>query len=386
MAGARIGVDLTWWSNPRGLGRFTRSLFRHLLLLDDGAIYVPVCRAQDAAGLEAAVGVEPIGVRLRPDGSATPSRGPRELARLTRAVGAGDLDVFVFPSVAGWFPVIGPPTVVGVHDLIASELGGLVFAGRRLRALAWRLKEHVAVRGAARVFTVSQVSRAQVAERFGLDPADMTVVREAPDPAFWPRPRAEVDRRLGELGLSRAGYVVYVGGITPRKNIEVLLDAYTRLARGREVPLLVLVGALDRGAARAFAPRLKERIRQQGLEEHVRLPGFVGDDTLACLYSGALAMVSPSPVEGFGLPAVEAAACGAPTVLSDIPAHRESLGAAGLWFDPRSAAELAGQLARLLEDGEVRSDLGARGRLAVSALSWEGTARAVRGVIAEALG
>lgn len=373
MAGARIGVDLTWWSNPRGLGRFSRSLFRHLLRLDDGATYVPLCRVQDAALLEVPVGVEPIGVRLRPDRSATPSRGPRERLRLTRAVHAGDLDVFVFPSVAGWFPVIGTPTVVGVHDLIASELGGLVFAGRRARALAWRLKEHAAVRGAARVFTVSQVSRAKVAERFGLDCADMTVVREAPDPAFWPRPRAEVERRLGELGLPRAGYVVYVGGITPRKNVEVLLDAYSRLVPGREVPPLVLVGALDRGAARAFAPRLAERIRRQGLEEHVRMPGFVGDDALACLYTGALAMVNPSPVEGFGLPAVEAAACGAPTVLSDIPAHRESMGEAGLWFDARSAEELARQLARLLEDGALRAEVGAGGRQAVSALSWEAT-------------
>ena len=133
-------------------------------------------------------------------------------------------------------------------------------------------------------------------------------------------------------------------------------------------------------------PRLRERIQQLGLEERVRLPGFVSDDVLACLYTGALAMVSPSPVEGFGLPAVEAAACGAPTVLSDIPAHRETLGDAGLRFDPQSAEQLTAQLARVLGDGELRAELGPRGRHAVSALTWDRTARAVRSVIDEALG
>jgi glycosyltransferase involved in cell wall biosynthesis len=230
------------------------------------------------------------------------------------------------------------------------------------------------------------VSRAKVAERFGLDPAGITVVREAADPVFAPRPPAEVERQLAGLGLSRAGYVVYVGGISPRKNVEVLLDAYARLSQDGDVPPLVLVGALDRGRARAFVPRLMDTIGQMGLEEHVRLPGFVSDDALACLYTGALAMVSPSPVEGFGLPAVEAIACGAPTVLSDIPAHRETVGTAGLLFDAHSAEQLAGQLARVLGDGELRADLRTRGRQAVSALSWEGTARAVRGVIDEALG
>ena len=385
MAGVRIGVDLTWWSNPRGLGRFTRNLFRHLVALDEGDRYVGVCRAEDLDRIRAASRYEPVAVRLAPDRAGTPSRSPRELLRLTRAVRAGRVDVFVFPSIAGWFPVLRSPTVVGIHDVIASDHGALVFRSRS-RSLAWRLKERAAMHGAARVFTVSGVSRDKVAERFGLDPTGITVVREAPDPAFAPRTPAEVERQLADLGLSRGGYVLYVGGISPRKNIEVLLDAYSRLASNRDVPPLVLVGALDRGHARAFVPRLRERIQRLGLDEHVRLPGFVGDDTLACLYTGALAMVSPSPVEGFGLPAVEAAACGAPTVLSDIPAHRETVGDAGLLFDAHSAQQLAGQLTRLLGDGELRADLGARGRQAVSALSWEGTARAVRGVIADGLG
>ncbi len=118
--------------------------------------------------------------------------------------------------------------------------------------------------------------------------------------------------------------------------------------------------------------------------ERVVLPGFVDDETLAALLSGAAAAVVTSLGEGFGLPAVEAAACGAPVVLSDIPAHHESLGDAAEFFPPGDAAELARLLEELLADGERRRAMGEAARRRVAALSWDDTARGLRRLIEEA--
>ena len=111
------------------------------------------------------------------------------------------------------------------------------------------------------------------------------------------------------------------------------------------------------------------------------LPGYVSDHTLACLYSGAAAVVSPSLAEGFGLPAVEAAACGAPVVLSDIPAHRETLESDALFFPPRDVARLAEQLDQLLGSDVLRRSLAERGHRHVARYTWDAAAEALRDLI-----
>jgi glycosyltransferase involved in cell wall biosynthesis len=150
------------------------------------------------------------------------------------------------------------------------------------------------------------------------------------------------------------------------------------------VPPLVAVGDLNGDPYLSAAPAVREQIARLRLEEHVLLPGFVSDETLACLYSAATAVVLPSLAEGFGLPAVEAASCGAPTVLSDLPAHRETLGDAALYFPPTDAEALAGSLTRILADDALRRSLEERGRRAVARLSWDQAAARLRELIAEA--
>jgi glycosyltransferase involved in cell wall biosynthesis len=113
------------------------------------------------------------------------------------------------------------------------------------------------------------------------------------------------------------------------------------------------------------------------------LPGFVSDEALACLYSGAAAFVSPSLAEGFGLPAVEAAACGAPAVLSDIPAHRETLGDEALFFPPRDTGRLAEELQRVVGSDILRRSLAERGHRRVARYSWDVSAGALRALVHE---
>jgi len=377
----RVGVDATSWSNRRGYGRFARNALGRLVELDAETRYVFFVAAEEEAAFElpARAEVRPVpGVRASVDGS---SRRSVDLARLTLAVSRGGLDALLFPSVYTYFPVVGVPSVVGLHDVITRQLPELAFGGRKDRAL-WRLKERIAIKRATGLFTVSEASRRELAQAVPIAPERIAVVPEAPDPAFRPRQRDEADAVAAKLGLGLdEPLVVYAAGLSPHKNVEMLVEAFAAISTPAR---LVLAGDLEDGPFLSAVSSIRTRIRTLGVEERVVLPGFLSDDELACLYSVAAAAVVPSLAEGFGLPAVEAAACGAATILSDLPAHRETLDGAGLFFDPRDRAALTAALERILTEESTRRDLGVRGREAVSRLSWDASAEALRDLVSAA--
>ena len=165
-----------------------------------------------------------------------------------------------------------------------------------------------------------------------------------------------------------------------------MLESYAELLRMRSAaPPLVLAGDLEHDPYLSSAARVRERIAELGLGERVLLPGFVSDEVLACLYAGATAVVLPSLAEGFGLPAVEAAACGALLVLSDLPAHRETLEGAAIFVSPRDVGGLAHALVQALDETGLRASLGRRARAAVASLSWDLAAERLRDVLEEAV-
>jgi glycosyltransferase involved in cell wall biosynthesis len=272
-----------------------------------------------------------------------------------------------------------------LHDAIADELPDLALGGQKARLL-WRAKQALALRLATRLFTVSAAARTVLTQRLGVAPARLAVVPEAPDPVFHPRRTERVSAILGSLGLDASRpLIVFAAGISPHKNVETLLEAHARLCRQPDLaPQLVIAGELSYDSYLSSADTVRRRIAELGIADSVVTPGFVPDETLAGLYSAATAAVVPSLAEGFGLPAVEAAACGAPVVLSDLPAHRESLGDGALYFPARDVAALAGHLGRLMADSDLRNGLGDRGRRAASALSWDVSARRLADVIAGA--
>jgi glycosyltransferase involved in cell wall biosynthesis len=390
----RIGVDATSWGNRRGFGRFARNAVGRLVALDGEHEYVFVA---DAAALDA-LDVPP-GARVRPvrlarrtgeAAAADSARSPLDLARLSATAARGRLDAMLFPSVYTYFPAPGVPEVVGIHDAIADELPDLTLPSRRARAF-WQAKEGLAVRRARIVFTVSDASRAVLARRFGLE--RVPVVPEAPDPVFGPRAPDATDAALAPLGLRASHYLLYAGGISPHKNVPRLLEAVARLReerggeRGRAaVPPLVIVGELEGDPFLSAAGEVRRRVEKLGIQDAVVLPGFVSDEALACLYGAAAAVVLPSLSEGFGLPAVEAAACGAPVLCSDLPSHRASMGDAARYFDPHDADALASAIAWALDEPERARELGARARERVAPLSWDASARALRALLDEAAG
>jgi glycosyltransferase involved in cell wall biosynthesis len=385
----RVGVDATSWANRRGFGRFARNAVGRLVELDQETEYVFFID-DDADSTELPAGARERRVQLKAPpaqaAAAGSSRTVTDLLRMTRAVRRDRLDAFLFPSVYTYFPVVGTPTVVGLHDTIVESLPDLTVPSRRERAAA-RLKHTIAVRRASRLFTVSEASRGAIAAQFKIPAEELQVVPEAPDPVFTPRSGDRLVTGLAEAGLTGADrYFLYAGGISPHKNVETLIDAYA-LARGEQsdgVPLLVLVGDLERETYLSSAASVRERIARHGLAEDVRLPGFVSDEVLACLYSGSTAVVIPSLAEGFGLPAVEAAACGAAVALSDLPPHHETLGTAALFFPPTDVDALATILRCLSEDESLRSDVATRARDAVAALTWDAAATELRTLIHEA--
>jgi glycosyltransferase involved in cell wall biosynthesis len=375
----RVGVDATSWMNRRGYGRFARNALARLVELDADTTYVFVIDAAAEADLPG----ERLAVKLsRPPAEAASAgsyRPPADLLRLAVAVTRARFDAVLFPSVYTYFPSAAVPTVVGVHDLIADDFPEMTLPSRRARAF-WQVKQRGAIRLARRLFTVSESARTTISARLKIPREKLAVVPEAPDPVFTPRPRPEVERAAAEIGLAPGErYLLYAGGISPHKNIETLIEAFARVDGAK----LVLVGALDDTYLSA-AESVRRKTSELGLGEAVLLPGFVSDETLACLYSGAAAVVLPSLAEGFGLPAVEAAACGAPVVLSDIPAHRETLGDEALFFPPRDAVRLAEELEQLLGSEMLRRSLAERGHRRVGRYTWDASAEALRKLIHEA--
>jgi alpha-1,3-rhamnosyl/mannosyltransferase len=371
----RIGVDATGWGNQRGFGRFARNVLTRLVERDRETTYVFFGEGEFPPNVKVQV------VRARAPATHS-SRPLRELLALTKAASGRDLAVFLFPSSHTYFPVFGPRVIVGVHDTTSIDFPELTLAARRDR-LAWRAKEWLALRQAARLFTLSESARAALVERLGVAESQVAVVSAAVDPVFSPRPLADTERELARLSVPPGPYLLYAAGINPHKNVETLLEAYSQL---RDPPPLILVGHLGEDPYLSAAASVQERLARLGLTQRVFVTGFVSDDALACLYSGALVVACPSLSEGFGLPPVEAAACGAPTLLSDLPAHRETMRDGALYFPPRDAVALKEQLERLLGDSDLRRELAAQGHANVSRFSWEASAEALKRLVHEVAG
>jgi glycosyltransferase involved in cell wall biosynthesis len=202
---------------------------------------------------------------------------------------------------------------------------------------------------------VSDASRVAITEALRVRPERLHVIREAPDPIFRHQPpevRADLLRRFGLSGTDR--YLLYVGGISPHKNLHVLVEAFELVAADDECVRLLLVGDADDDPFLSAAASIRAAVERSPARARIELTGRVSDDELVALYSGAVASALPSLGEGFGLTAAESAACGTPVVASRDPALVELLGDAGLYADAGRPHELAAHFAALLADPTAR--------------------------------
>jgi glycosyltransferase involved in cell wall biosynthesis len=377
----RIGIDGGCLANRRGFGRFARELIQalarethhHRLVvlvdrpsLDSGAVAIP-------DGFE----VQPVAVRVAPSQAASSDgrRSLRDLLAMRRAAASAQVDLFYFPATYSYFPVRKVPKVVTVFDTMALDYPRQIFPNWRGR-LAWTVKEHIAVRRASHVVTVSEASRRSIEARLRVPANRISVVPCAPSEVFYPRPETSASGAvLSRYGLAAgARYFLYVGGLSPHKNLIRLIEAFSRL-HDHEVRL-VLVGDLG-DVFHTHVPELRAAVSEHRLEGRVIFPGFVPDPDLAHFYSRAIALVQPSLIEGFGLPPVEAMACGTPVLASSAGSLPEVVGDAGRLFDPLSVWSMTSELARLLADPESRADLADRALARARTFTWTATARGV---------
>jgi glycosyltransferase involved in cell wall biosynthesis len=375
----RIGVDASCWANGRGYGRYTREVLTAMAPQARGDEFVffldPAAEARfDLAGPN--VRTVRVGQKVAPTRAAAAdgSRSPADLWRFTRAVWREPLDVFFSPSVYTYFPL--PPglkALVCIHDAIADRYPELTLPSRRAR-LFWRAKISLAIHQARLVLTVSPFAAREIAEVLGVARSRIRVAVEAPSPAFRPSARGETAAAAARVGLpAGARWLVYVGGFSPHKHVDSIVRAHAALSRelGSEAPHLVLVGALQGDVFHGDLPRIRAAVAAEGTESLIRWTGFLPDEELRHLHSGALALVLPSECEGFGLPAVEAAACGTPVVATSASPLPELLEGGGLFVAPRDDAALLAALRRVTTCEPERRRMGERARERAAALSWD---------------
>ena len=266
--------------------------------------------------------------------------------------------------------------IVTVHDLILlSDMEGskAPLIGRPAgehRALLER--DYDTIRRARAVVAVSRTTAREVVERLGVPSERVFVVSPGVDPAVF-RPR----RRRPRAGR----YVLFVGSEQPRKNLAALLRALAHLRRTPELAdvRLVKVGRAGRRNRLLRQPTAAE-ITRLGLEDAVTFLGNVPERRLARLYSGAGCLVLPSLDEGFGLPPVEAMACGCPCVVSNRGALPETAGPAALTVEPDDPEALAEAIVGVMADQELRTDLRSRGFAQAAGYTWWATGQAARDV------
>ena len=391
----RVGIDATSWANPRGYGRFTREVLRALApiarhhelvcLLDQRAM-----RDFDLSGPN----VTPVLVDLAESptvaASADGARSLPDLLRMTRATSRARLDVFFAPTVYTYFPL--PPglaAVVTIHDAVAERFPELTLPSRRAR-LFWRAKVALARWQARLILTVSPYAARDLADVLGVPADRIRVALEAPSPSYRAGAgREEIDAVAARLGLPPAGrWFLYVGGLNPHKHVGAIVAAHARVVREHagSPPWLVLAGPSEEDVFHAEDGALRAAIAAHGTASLVRWTGFVSDDDLRCLYSGALALLMVSACEGFGLPAVEAAACGTPVIATTASPLPELLEGGGCFVAPGDVDAIAAAMRRLLDDEPGRRAMGDVARQRAGELSWDRCARQTLAAIEEAAG
>ncbi len=260
------------------------------------------------------------------------------------------------------------PTVVTVFDLSFITQPQ---AHKRVNRLYLSLFTRWSCRRAARVIAISEWTRRDVAQHLGVAPERVIAIPLGVDhDHFKPQPPEAVAAFKAQHGIGDQA-IFYLGSLEPRKNLPRLIEAFSVLnAQSSFSHLQLFVG----GSLAWKYDEVFARIRQLGLQDRVRLIGRVSDADLPRWYSACAVMAYPSLYEGFGLPPLEAMACGAPVVTSNVTSLPEVVGEAGITVAPTDVRALAEALHRVLSDDALRADLRAKSLARAAQFTWQRTA------------
>ena len=376
----RIGIDGGCLSNRRGFGRFAKRVVDALARENSSHEFIVFVDrpSLDSVAIPDRFETAVVEVNEAPGKAAKAGgrRGIGDLLAMSRAVAKRKLDLIYFPASYSFFPVwnVGK-TVVTLHDTLALQYPEWVFPNGRGK-LAWKLKEYAAVWSADEIVTVSEASKRDLIAWFRLNPNRVQVVSEGADPIFERKPDGCASQKI--LRKYRVDperrFLLYVGGLSPHKNLARLIEAFGLIKESRDDVNLVLVGDFN-DVFHTNVPELRAVVDRLGLNRRVHFTGFVPDEDLSWLYSRAYALVQPSLMEGFGLPAVEALACGTPVLSSRAGSLPEVVGAAGIFFEPTDVKEMAKTIADFLDRPAERERLAGLAEIEAKRYTWSRAAK-----------
>ena len=258
------------------------------------------------------------------------------------------------------------PTVLTVHDLIYHILPAY---HKRLNYWYLNAAMPLFVQRAGALITISESTKRDLMRIYGVADEKITVIYEAASPAFRPASAAEVAEVKARYGLPER-YLLALGTIEPRKNLIRLVDALRLLRRKNPLLSLVIVGS-----AGWLYQDFFQHLEKLDDARAVLLSGYVPDSDLPAVMTGAAAYVLASFYEGFGLPILEAMACGTPVVTSNTSSMPELGGEAARYFDPHDTQGVADAIAAVLEDTQLRAEMRERGLAQAARFSWQRAAR-----------
>jgi len=268
-------------------------------------------------------------------------------------------------------------SVVTIHDLSA-----LLHREKHRDSLARRarLRLPIVAKLARKIITPTESVKREVCEHLRVKANKVIAIPSAARQSFQPVPLEQTVETRKRLAIED-DFLLFVGTLEPRKNLLTLLKAFEQIVRQTSLrPQLVIAGGEGWLMDETFL-----FIKDSGIGDRLRLTGYLGDDELRALYSACRIFIYPSLYEGFGLPPLEAMACGAPVIAGRVPALREVLGSAARLVDPLNVEALAGSMVELIENDEARRRLASNGPKHAAKFSWEETARRTLNVYRDAV-
>jgi glycosyltransferase involved in cell wall biosynthesis len=345
------------WSYGTGIGNYTFSMIEKLYQLDKENQYTFLWPDEYP--------VPYIPFKNHYSFYALPKDDEREDVEIPLWLSMEKADLFHLPQNGFRIPhVKNCKIIVTIHDLIPYFLPEMVrpsFLKRFTREMPEIIER------SDHILTVSEYSKQDIIKIFRVDSSKISVVYSAPTTAYRPLPKKTTQKYLAAKYGLRKPFILYAGGLNPRKNVAELIYAYSKVYRDlQQFQQLIILG----GASR-HAEELKLLVRALNLEADVIFPGFVDSIDVPLFYNGADLFVYPSLYEGFGLPPIEAMACGTPVITSNVSSIPEIVGEAAIQINPNDTLQLAEAILSFLNHDELRASFIQKGLKQSRKYTWQ---------------
>jgi len=342
--------------NPTGIGQYTRNLINGFLQIG----YTPFL-LQAGGGIRGENAVQLLGSAYLP---ALLTLGQLEIGWYTKKY---DIELVHDPIGIAPFATSKTKRVITLCDVFPLSIPGY---SANLETLIYKYWLPRIVPTLDKVITISHHSKKDICEYLNMPESKISVTHLATDHRFRPLPDEFIAPILAKHNLHQP-YILYVGSIEPRKNLIRLLEAYAELNKKLPHYRLVIVGARNYWKSSPVA----ETVEQLQIQDKVFFTGYISDEDLPAVYNGADLFCFPSLYEGFGLPVLEAMACGTPVVTSNTSSLPEVAGDAALLVDPYQVEEITTAMQTVLEDAALALELKEKGLKRAKQFTWEKTAR-----------